>query len=190
MPILLTSGWKVPCKDTLGGMRKVYLAAYTFYTRGEFGFDGSVLTSIPTTFVHEFELNGSNNSFSDRYDGESYSQSLTLEFKKKDVETSFEMERLNYLELRALVQDRNGNYLVLGLENGLTCDSLDIITGGSKSDFNGYRLSLSGKEQLAAPIVLDPFDNGFIIDEGETDYYQFQNLEAFHFQDGTIYEFN
>jgi hypothetical protein len=190
MANLLNSGWKVPCKDTLGGMRKVYLAAYAYYPRSEFGFNGSVLTSIPTTFVHEFELDGSNNSFNDRFDGESYIQSLNIQFKKKDLATTIQMEKLNYLELRALVLDRNGNYLVLGLENGLSCDSLDIETGGSKSDFNGYKLSLSGKEQYSAPIVLDPFDNGFIVDEGETDFYQFQNLEAFHFQDGTIYEFN
>jgi hypothetical protein len=174
----------------MGGIRKVYLAAYTYYPRGMFGFDGSVLTSIPATFVHEFELNGSNNSFNDNYDGESYSQSLTLEFKKKDAETSFEMERLNYLELRALVLDRNGNYVVLGLDNGLSCDSLDIDSGGSKSDFNGYKLSFSGKEQHPAPLVRDPFENGFIIEDGITEYYQFQNLVAFHFQDGTIYEFN
>lgn len=188
---LITSGRNIPsCKDTVGGIKRVYLANFVSYYRHEFGFDGNVLTSRPTTFVYAFDLIGNNNSFNERFDGEKYEQTLTMEFQKQDSMTSKQMEAINYIEAFALIEDRNGNYFLYGLDNGLSGSSLEIVSGGQQSEFTGYKLRLTGTEKYSAPYVLDPFDNGFIIDDGENDYYQFQNLETFHFQDGTIYEFN
>ncbi|MFS4469108.1 hypothetical protein [Maribacter sp. 2210JD10-5] len=186
---LITSGKRAGCKTTIGGIKLVYLATFVPYQRNEFGLDGTVLTSIPETFIYRFELDGDKNSFSQSYDGKSYSQSLSLEFKKQDVTTSKLSESLNYLDYRALILDRNGDYYLLGLENGLTSTGIQITSGGSTSDFNGYSISFNGKERLQALHVIDPFNNGFIEVDGE-DFYQFQNLETFCFQDGELYQFN
>lgn len=190
MSYLINSGRRNHCKNSLGGIRKVYLAAFVPYHRNEFEFDGLVLQSMPVTYVYAFELVGSNNTFSNSYNGERYSQTLSLEFKKQDFQTTVQMASLNYLELRALILDNNGNYLVFGLDNGLTSNSLEILTGGSRGEFNGYRIQFSGSEKHTAPIVLDPFNIGFIEVGDQTDFYQFQDLSAFLFQDGTPYYFN
>ncbi|QLG46059.1 hypothetical protein [Costertonia aggregata] len=187
---LLTSGKRYGCKDSNGGIKKIYLAAFVPYSRNLFGFDGVLLTSIPTTFVYAFEMIGDNNSFQQSYDGIGYSQTLNVEFKRQDVDTAIQMQSLNYIELRALILDKNDNYLVFGLDNGLTSDSLEILTGNSRSEFNGYRMIFTGKEKHTSPFVLDPFNNGFIEVDEEDDFYQFQNLEAFMFQNGEQYYFN
>lgn len=186
---LLNKGKKYGCKTTIGGIKKVYLATFVHYSRNEFSFDGLVLTSIPTTFIYDFELDGDGNTFNQTTDGQSYDQNLNLEFKKQDLTTTKLMESLNYLDYRALVEDRNGNYFLFGLDNGLTSEGLEITTGGNVNDFNGYRIRFKGREKHPVPFVLDPFDNGFIVVEGQ-DYYQFQDLEAFLFQDGGEYQFN
>lgn len=187
---LINSGRKTFFKSSQGGIRKVYLSGFVPYQRNQFSFNGNVLTSIPTTFVYEFELNGSGNRFTSSFQSDSYNQTLNLEFKKQDLETTIQMEALNYMELRALILDNNGNYLLFGLDNGLTSDGLNIVSGGARADFNGYRLTLQGKEKHQTPFVLNPFEIGFILAEENEDFYQFQDLEAFLFQDGTPYYFN
>ena len=178
------------CKNTIGGLSKLYLAQFTPYRRNAFGFNGNVLTSIPTTFVHLFELTG-NNTFSQSKNGDGYDQTLSVEFRKIDVQTTLQMMTLNYIELRALVEDRNGNWFILGLENGLESEGLTIDTGDSKSAFNGYRMTLKGKEVLSVPYVLDPFTNGFIdVTDPTNEYYQFMDFQAFQFQDGEVFQFN
>ena len=190
MSYLINSGRKTFCKSSQGGIRKVYLAGFVPYQRNRFEFDGTVLTSIPTTYVYEFELIGSGNRFSSSFQGDSYNQSLNLEFKKQDLETTIQMESLNYMELRALVLDNNGNYFIFGLDNGLTSNSLNIVSGGAKTDFNGYRMTLEGKEKHSTPFVLNPFEIGFVLADENQDFYQFQDLSTFLFQDGTPYYFN
>lgn len=190
MSYLLSSGRKTFCKSSQGGIRKVYLAGFVPYQRNGFSFSGTVLTNIPTTYVYEFELNGSGNRFSSRFQGDSYNQTLNLEFKKQDLQTTIQMQSLNYMELRALILDNNGNYLVFGLDNGLTSDGLNIVSGGAKGDFSGYRLTLNGQEKHIAPFVLNPFEIGFVLADDNQDFYQFQDLTAFLFQDGTPYYFN
>ncbi|KKN02783.1 hypothetical protein LCGC14_1114210 [marine sediment metagenome] len=145
---------------------------------------------MPTTFVHQYEILGAANTFTVNFDGDSYAQSINLEFPKQQVGNTLNFERLSQLEVRILIQDNNGTWTVYGLDNGMNCDGLDIVSGGSKGEFNGYRMRFSGKEKHGTPIVLDPFSNGFIVVDEEEDFYQFQNLEAFMFQDGTLYEFN
>tara|TARA_R110002051_G_scaffold324800_2_gene423820 strand:+ start:325 stop:897 length:573 start_codon:yes stop_codon:yes gene_type:complete len=190
MPYLINSGRKNFCKSSQGGIKKVYLAGFVPYTRNEFGFDNLVLAYIPTTYVYEFELIGNNNTFSNSYNGESYTQSLNVEFRKQGLQTTKQMESLNYMELRALILDNNGNYLVFGLDNGITSSSLEIVTGGSKGEFNGYRLQFSGMEKHTSPLVLNPFEIGFVLAEENADFYQFQDLSTFLFQDGAPYYFN
>ncbi|WP_136465531.1 hypothetical protein [Flagellimonas onchidii] len=186
----ISRGRKDGCKDSIGGLQKLYLAQFTPYRRNAFGFNGNVITSIPTTFVHLFELTG-NNTFSQSRNGDGYDQTLTVEFRKLDVQTTLQMMTLNYIELRALVQDRNGNWFILGLENGLESEGLTIETGDSRSSFNGYRMTLKGKETLSVPFVSDPFTNGFIdVSDPTTEYYQFQDYQAVQFQDGEFFLFN
>ena len=187
MPFLINRNRKVPCKGTQGGLKRVYITAFEPYSRAQYSVLDGELLNFPQTFVQTFELSGSSNSFSERYDGEKYTQTLTLKFPKSDSESNMQMETLNYMEWRIIVQDRNDNYFILGLDNGLTSDGLSVSSGAAHADFNGYDITFSGLEKHRAPSIQDPFTIGFL-EAGEI--FQFQDLVQFQFQDGEPYQFN
>jgi hypothetical protein len=141
----ITAGRLKVCKDSVGGSKKAFIFNYV---EDAFTVVAGVATAINPllTQVFEFELEGDGNTYgqnkpSDRNNGTSINtQTLTLILKKMDAATSAEMNLLTAGYPMAVIQDRNGEYLVIGLDDGLDF-TVDSSTGGAKSDLNGYTLT-------------------------------------------------
>ena len=63
----------------------------------------------------------------------------------------------------AIVSDRNGIFRLLGTYNGLSAE-VTKVTGGGMEDFNGYKVTMEGKESLSSLFVSNLEDAGFVED--------------------------
>ena len=80
-------------------------------------------------------------------------QTLVLALKKQDLNTAIEIDAIAAGRPVVVVQDRNDNYKVLGITEGMNLTSGSAASGGAKADFNGYNLTLVAEENATAPFL-------------------------------------
>lgn len=167
----LTLGRQEPCKDSVGGLKAFYFINYDaslFSTATE---AGGLITSFETTpttplDLYKYELRSSGHNLEDagEVSGENgtvfNTQTVTAILKKIDAATRAELQIAAYGRPHVIVEDYNGNFLLVGFENG--CDvSISQVTGGAMGDLSGYNLTITAQERELAKLV-DPI----IIDDG------------------------
>jgi hypothetical protein len=153
----ITNGRKKQCKNAIAGTSKVYL-----FNDIENPF--TVLNGVATAMnpllvdVFQYDLIGDGNIFaqslaSDRNAGTTTNtQTLTLVLPKTTKEDNHQLNLLAYGFPKAVVQDKAGNYHLVGLKEGI--DFLVApTTGGAKADFNGYNLTGTAIETELAPLL-------------------------------------
>lgn len=162
----LTKGRKEPCKDVVGGIKKVYFTDF-----GDFGtvtFTDEEITDMSGTFTaYEYEVKG-NSSFettinASRENGTTFfEQTLNLTLKKLSKEDNKELKLLAYGRPHVAVEDYNGNVMVMGLDNGADVSGGTIVTGAAMGDLSGYTLTFTAQETspakfVASPTAADPY---------------------------------
>lgn len=160
MSCSITKGRTEPCKNTLGGLKAVYLANFD-EADGAFTVTDSQVTAIDAglTTVYKFDLSAEANTFDQAIVGSRENgtrvntQTLTVALKKQDVLTHAEINKLIAGRPVAIVRDNNDNYHVVGITEGMETTGSTIGTGGAKGDFNGYNLTLSAQENEIAPLL-------------------------------------
>jgi len=192
MSILTKGRNELTCYNNIGGIKKVYLFKYVSYAYSQIvGEKGVELTSFPYTIIYEYEIKGG--SFSENIQNDEngilYNQELSFTLTKQDLTTTIKLNTLRNIDLRYIVEFNDGSLKIGGLYNGAEINTLELVSGGSKSEFNGYRVSINSKERYQAAYIDDLEDVGFII-YGEVYDYQFQDDNNFIFMDGNNYQFN
>ncbi len=191
----LTQGRGRGCKDSIAGLDIIYFSSFVDYDRSEIIIDGATLTSFPGTFIYEFKVLNANFSESQTEEdgGKSWSQSLSFDLPKINLESNLELIKLVNKDHIVLVKDRNGFFRLMGLFNGITTE-LTKTTGSSKGEFSGYKLTIDATEELSAVFVEDLNDAGFIVVPPDgvvpSINYIFQDGDNFIFQDGNNYIYN
>lgn len=164
--ISLIKGKSRGCKNGLGGIKKIYLFKYVKYPRSLIVTDDLLLTSFPNTDIYEFYVDN-DPSFTNRGQedagGKFYNEDISLEFVGINLYNEFR-EFLKF-DLRMIIQDNNGIYRMLGAYNGIKSEQLSQVTGNSKADFSGYRVSFEGMELQEALYIDDLGALGFNIIE-------------------------
>lgn len=153
----ITSGRIKQCKDTLGGVSKLYL--YNFIedpftvVAGE-----ATAMNVGITVAYEYDLEGNGHILDEqlvpnRDNGTRLNtQTITAVLQKIDAATSAEMNLLAAGTPQAVVLDRNGNYFAVGITDGIDF-TVAVNTGSAKEDLNGYTLTGISTEVLIAPIL-------------------------------------
>lgn len=157
MSCLITAGWELDCKDSNGGLEKVFLAngkisGFT-QTSGEvtaISVDGTPLTpsdffgiEIPkqtSTLTESVEASTENGTVV-------YTQTLSLIFNKMEAAKRNQILLMAQNEnLIVVVKDNNGLYWSVGLERGATLTAAELTSGTAFADRNGGELTLTGIE--------------------------------------------
>ena len=150
MACVLTTGRKVPCKSAVGGIKSVYFA--DFGTLGTATIASGEITAFagtPTWF--EFDVKG-NSSLettvnSSRENGTTfYETTLNITLTTIDVATQEEIKLLNRGRAHYVVEDYNGNYFLIGKDNGAEINSGTIVSGAAMGDLSGFTLVASAQE--------------------------------------------
>jgi len=158
MACLASTGRKLPCKDVVGGISKLYLANYG--TLGTVTITAGTITAVSGvgTSWYQYDVKGTSNleqaiNSSSDTGTTFFDQNITLVLTKMDVATQVELDAVIKGNFHAFVADNNGNYLAVGLTRGCQVTGGSITTGTALGDMNGYTLTINGQEALMAPFV-------------------------------------
>ena len=158
MACTLTLGRKEPCKDVVGGLKNVYFVDFgNLGTVTETSDEITNMTgdSSNNLTAYKYELKG-NSSFeqaitASRENGTTFfDQTLSLTLKKLSKEDHKEIKLLAYGRPHIVVEDYNGNCMMMGLKNGADVNGGSIVTGAAMGDLSGYTLTFSAQEVLPA----------------------------------------
>jgi hypothetical protein len=179
----ITLSRRKPCKNTLGGVKSVYLAPWYKIPFSELEYDGVVITEMPVLDVYRFESVVGTDFTQDMQENEGgkyHDINLTLTFNKISIFDNLNFQNLLKKDYFVIVEDWNGNFLMSGFENGLTAESLQATT-------TQYTITFTGQEEKTAPIVTGIFGTDIIV----VDFidYIFQNDDNYYFQDDNNYIF-
>ena len=114
-----------------------------------------IVASADSVNAYKYELKGGSSLeqtvTSSRENGTTfYEQALSVSLKKLTKEDHKELKLLTYGRPLVIVEDKNNNLFLCGLDHGMDVNGGTIATGTALGDFPGYTLTLSGEEQLPA----------------------------------------
>jgi len=152
MGCLITSGRKVPCKSAVGGIKTIYFA--DFGTLGDATIVAGEITAFagtPTWFQFDVKGNSSMETAitSSRENGTTfYDSTLNMTLTFQDKATQEELKLIAHARPHVAVEDYNGNYFLVGLENGGDVNGGTIVTGAGAAmgDLSGFTLTLLAQE--------------------------------------------
>ena len=155
----ITLGRAVKCKDQVGGLKNVYIINYddvTGYTYDATNTDViETITGGGTINAYKYELKGTstfNEVFNSSRDTgtSSVEQTLVLNLKTQSLADHKEIKLLTYGRPRIVIEDRNGNYKVMGLEHGADVTTANASSGAAMNDGSGYEITLVANEKIYA----------------------------------------
>jgi len=157
----ITRGRLEPCKDSVGGIAKVY-----FVNKGEIDsvtYDATDTDAIDavvgTPSAYEFEVRGASTYTetitSSRENGTTYfEQALELQLPKLTKEDHKTIKLISFGQPSLVIEDNNGNRFLAGLEFGMDVTGGTIATGSGMGEYSGYTLTLTGMEKAPANFLI------------------------------------
>jgi hypothetical protein len=157
MACVLTSGFKLPCRKSMGGVQKVYITELS--NEATFVVASGVVTTFTLTspkkfFEYNLTMGGSSATATiggDRAVGSRfYTHSVTIQLPKFETAIRNEIMLLAQNTLMIIVLDSNGKYFLYGHSES-TARGLEISegsgqTGTASADLSGFSLTFSGDE--------------------------------------------
>ena len=158
----ITTGRLEPCKDSIGGIRRILIGgAYTpnLLTTATFSAEGEITAFAAALTFYEYVLKGQNSfdqvNENSRDNGTSFwTQTGTFVLKKQDKVTTAQLKILSYGRPQIIIEDYNGAYYLAGTENGVEV-AVSTVSGTAMGDLNGYNLVGTGMEKSPANFI-DP----------------------------------
>jgi len=173
-------------KNSLSGIGEVYLFPYVDYSFSQITLVNQEVTVFPATTVYDLYPVSSKFTETTELEGGSvvWNQSFSIDFPR--ITEASEAYMFSFKDYRAIYIDRNGSIRILGLYNGLEA-TVTQESGQGKSDFGGYRVTFSGKEDNQAYYLSSLLGAGFTIHT--TINYIFEGDCNFVFENGVNYIF-
>lgn len=159
MSCLITSGISLGCRDANGGIQEVYIGAYNgsamTYTLGTSSNENQITAFAGTTVsFYTIEQPQETASFTSpgEYSTENmssfYTHTLDLTIYQLSASTNLTINTLGRGAWRIIVKDKQGNYFLLGYQNGMRVSSATPGLGKAMGDLNGATLTFTSKEPI------------------------------------------
>ena len=161
----ITRGRLIDCKDTIGGLKAIYIAkSYSNNVSAAATINATEMTTAGfatwsccggTVEVFKYDLVQNLSSLtvtinSDNANGTTFfTQALSVTLQKIDHDMTNELRLMAYSRSQIFVQDANDNVFLLGIDNGCHVSGGTVITGTAKGDLNGYTIEWSAEENNA-----------------------------------------
>lgn len=156
------NGIGLGCKDSMGGIKKVYIAKFEDVNLQ--GISDNIIDNISmknsATFkTYEFRKGTSSMSTTlttDEAAGTlSFQTDVSLQFSKMDTAKRLEIMALCVDSVVVIVEDSNGQCWYLGYDFPVTATTATANTGTSFGDFSGYNITLTDNSK-ELPYEVDP----------------------------------
>lgn len=172
MACTLALGRNKACKETVGGVKAIYVCDHDLATGLTYDADEQ-LTGLTATVFRYLLPNGTASLSQDiqasRENGTVYyEQNLEINLFALSKEDRKELQVMARMTLMIFAEDFNGNIFMLGKDGGMDVNGGSVKTGQNKGDMAGYTLTFQGEEKDQAnflePYTTTPFDNvGFTV---------------------------
>lgn len=148
-------------KNNVGGINKIYLAALKD-VEGNAVYSSSTgeITDLGTGYNYFiFDVVKETSSWNETVTANvqngtmSFVPSVALVINKLDTEKRNLIHLLAVSLLVAIVEDNNGNYIMLGREKGLDVTALEMGSGTANADRNGATITMTGAERLPSAFL-------------------------------------
>lgn len=170
----ITAGRIEQCKDSVSGLKAMYLINYddlnsdspTYVTYGTGDNSDEITDWLPVDQtagsplqIYKFELKSTANSFttainSSRDNGTTFfEQTLVAQLKRQDVVTHKNVKLLAYGRPRLIIRSMTDQFFLMGLDQGADVSAGSISSGAALGDFNGYELTFTAMEELPANFI-------------------------------------
>jgi hypothetical protein len=153
MSCSLTTGYALGCRDSVGGIKTIYVQGWN--STGTVNTNGSGTVTGFTGFssgFYEYDLTKATSSLTETLNASIengsiyYTPEVTFTINKLQVAVRNELRLLARNRLLVIVQDNNNRYWVLGAANGLEATAGTAGTGTAFGDRSGYEMTLTGME--------------------------------------------
>jgi hypothetical protein len=162
----LTGGRLKPCKDAVGGVRKIHFV--DFGDLGTITLTDDEVTDMSGTFTyHTYDVKGNSsletNINSSVENGTTFfEQVVNITLHKLTKEDNKELKLMSYGRPHIFIETFDGNLLLVGREHGAEVTGGTMVTGTAMGDLQGYTLSFTANEVLPPNFVngataADPF---------------------------------
>ena len=154
MACALTAGYTLACKDSVGGLKKVYIDNFEDVV---YGAEASGVISGATGGFFTYELPMNTAQFTETVtssieNGTTFYQTeLSIVLPKLTAAMRNELKLLAQAKLAVIAEDRNGSLWIMGLENGAYLTTGTSATGTAMGDLNGMTLTFTSMEK--SPVV-------------------------------------
>ena len=163
MSCSLTTGYALGCRDSVGGIKTIFVQ--TLNATGSVNTNGSGLVSgfTPTSVSgswFEYDLTKATSSMTETLNASTengtlfYTPEVTFTINKLQTSVRNELRLLARNRLLVIVLDNNGRYWLLGAANGLEASAGTAGTGTAFGDRSGYEMTLTGMEPDAMLNIL------------------------------------
>jgi hypothetical protein len=158
----IANGRLEACKDAISGLLNIYFINYgdletQNVTYGVSANSDVIVTWQPATqlSLYKYELKGANGFEqtiqTSRDNGTTFfEQVLTAQLKKQDIATHKNVKMLAYGRPRIVVETRDHQFFLAGLEQGCDVTAGTVSSGTAMGDFNGYNLTFTAMERIPA----------------------------------------
>lgn len=158
MSCLITKGRKIPCKDKVGGLYKVWFANFGTLTGLTYSTTDDSVSGSTDASLYEYELKGTStlvqSMTSSRENGTTFvTQTLTLSLVGLTAQDNHEIMLLAYGRPHIFVQDNNGSTWLVGKVHGAELTTGDANTGAAMGDAYSYALTFIGTEKQYANYI-------------------------------------
>lgn len=170
----LTAGFLLDCKDTIGGIKAIYLQQHEDFLTGVTVDGNEEIDGLPTKSIYKYTLPKHTGSFTEEVASSVengtifYTQTVTATFFKLSAARRKQLELVGKNRLVVFVQDNNDNIWMVGRFDGAEVTAASTATGVAKGDLNGYTITFTAEEKNKAyrleSFTSVPFDNFGSID--------------------------
>ena len=162
---LTLTGRSLPCRNALGGIKRVWFCTTAqgknFWDAiNDDGTDnGYVDDSTAAATFNYWDLPKNSSSFTQTVNASIengtvyYTQVLSMVINNITGADNAELEDLGKGRLSIVVEDVNGNFMVMGHENGSILSGGTGQTGATMADLNGFTLEFTAEEVDVAPFL-------------------------------------
>jgi hypothetical protein len=162
----LTGGRLKPCKDAVGGIRKIHFVDYG--DLATISVTDDEVTDISGTFsYHSYDVKGNSsletNIQTSLENGTTFfEQVVNITLHKLTKEDNKELKLMAFGRPHVFVETFDGKVLLVGREHGAEVTGGTAVTGTAMGDLQGYTLTLTANETtlpnfVDSPTAADPF---------------------------------
>ena len=162
----LTGGRLKPCKDAVGGIRKIHFVDYG--DLATISVTDDEVTDISGTFsYHSYDVKGNSsletNIQTSLENGTTFfEQVVNITLHKLTKEDNKELKIMAFGRPHVFVETFDGKVLLVGREHGAEVTGGTAVTGTAMGDLQGYTLTLTANETtlpnfVDSPTAADPF---------------------------------